>query len=178
MKSSATSCPGIITFSSQAFSNQSPAPSRPPSPATYSRSMRCISVCVSGYHAAGPYIMPSEVTVCHRLYWERLLMNRAERGRDAGPPPTTTPALSTLPGKVFFTFRRFQEKAHSGRVQSRQREGRVIAGVRRDLSPARLEKKDSFKRSGVHPRVNLKEIDVDGCHWLRDVQVWKHVAQL
>lgn len=56
-----------------------------PPPATYSLSMQCISVCVSGYHAAAPYIMRTEVTVCHRLYWERLLMNHAERGRDAGP---------------------------------------------------------------------------------------------
>lgn len=60
-------------------------PSSPASSlATYSLSMPCISVCVSGYHAAVPYIMRAEVTVCHRLYWAQLLMNRAERGRDAG----------------------------------------------------------------------------------------------
>lgn len=72
-------------FPFKAFSNRSSTSSLRPSPATYSLSMQCISVCVSGYHAAVPYIMRTEVTVCHRLYWELLLMNRDERGRDAGP---------------------------------------------------------------------------------------------
>lgn len=72
-----------MTFSSRPFQSRAPLPRRP-SPATYSPSMPCISVCVSGYHTAVPYIMRTEVTVCHRLYWEPLLMNRAKRGRDAG----------------------------------------------------------------------------------------------